>query len=308
MNRLLRMLLLAGFTMLLFAPGAFAALGETENAITFRGDQRRIALPPVPIYVATAKGGTAPSSEAGRLLEPVLRDIAKQTAAPENAAVTLVVEKTGAGSAVRLFRRGKALSNTAYTLPADAGKLRRALAGHARYSGLRSLQGKGDFPGLKWNIQMYRPSNAGNAKAVKVDSAFWEPAEAMTVGSRGGTKQYDTSALLTFSFANTSRENLYVYIINYTDDGQVLPVLPPQAKTDLQNVAAYGQELVHPALRLELGAPVERVRLIVSRVPLSVAHWTQDSFDADPAEFERSGPALDPGDWASTEVVFTRKQ
>lgn len=307
MNRLLRVLLLAAFIVFSSVSGVVAALDETENAISFRGDMRRITLPPIPIFVTTGKDSPLPAAEAARLLEPALRDVAMQAPASEKAALTLAVEKAGKGTVVRLFSKGRALSGAAYVLPADAGKLRRVVAGHARYAGLRSLQGKGAFPGLKWNIQIYRPSRAVSARAVKIDNALWEPAEIMAVGSQGATKRYDKSALLTFSFANTSNENLYVYIVNSTDDGQVLPVLPPRAKSDLQNMAAYGQELVHPALRLEISAPVERVRLIVSRVPLSVAHWAQDAFDADPSEFERKGPPLNPEDWASSEAVFIRK-
>ncbi len=307
MNRLLCVLLLAISLLLSSVSGVAAALGETESAITFRGEMRRIALPPIPVFVATARENPLPAAEAGRVLEPVLRGVATQVAASGGAALTLAVEKAGTDTAVRLYSKGRALPGAAYVLPADADRLRRAVAGHARHAGLRSLKGEGEFPGLQWNIRIHRPSSAAAAGAVKIDDAFWEPVEDMAVGGHGGSKRYDKSALLTFSFANTSKENLYVYVVNYTDDGQVLPVLPPRAKPDLPNLAAYGQGLTHPALSLELGAPVERVRLIVSRVPLAVAHWAQDSFDADPAEFERKGPPLSPEDWASREVVFFRK-
>jgi hypothetical protein len=297
MNKIFSVLFAAACVLLLPMAHAVAALGEVENAITFRGEQHRIALPPVPVYVAAG----------AELPEPVLRDLVTLVPAPELATLTLALEPRGKDVAVRISQKGQPPSGAEFVLPADAQKLRRALAGHARLAGLRALEGRGEFPGLKWEIQIYRPCPAGKAGAVSIDEGTWEPAETMTVEGRGSSREYGERALLTFSFANTSRENLYVYVVNSTDEGQVLPVLPLQARSDLQNLATYGQELVHPTLRLELGAPVERVRLIVSRLPLSVAHWAQEGFDADPAEFERPAPALNAEDWMSREVVFTRK-
>lgn len=307
MSKLIRILFLTGIAVLLSISNAVAALGEVENAITFRGDQRRIALPPVSVHVVAAKDNSGVSPEIKRLLEPVLQDVAKEVPAPTEAALTLIVEKSDTKDTVRLVPKGHDISGIAYVLPADADKLRRALAGYARYAGLQSLQGKGDLSALQWKIHMYRPSSATNAKAAKIGNAFWEPIATMDINSRNETKQYEKDAMLMFSFTNTSRENLYVYIVNYTDDGQVLPVLPPQANAGLSNIAAHGKELAHPTLSLELAAPVERVRLIVSRVPLSIAQWQQDLFDADPAEFEQAASGLRPDDWASMEVVFTRK-
>ena len=305
MNKFFRCILWAGFLLLLPVVDAIAALGETEGSITFRGDLRRIALPPVSVH-AFAEGTSVSAAEGKRLLAPAMRDVARETPDAKSAFLALALEKSRAGSTARLSPSGLASSAAVFSLPAESGKLRRVLAGYARYAGLCALQGKGDFPGLKWTIHIHRLSHAGAGKAIAIDNNFWELVESMPADLRGGAKQYTKSALLTFSFANTSRENLYVYVINYTDDGQVLPVLPPEAKAALRNVAAYGQELVHPALRLELGAPVERVRLIVSRVPLTVAHWVQESFDADPAEFEHKGQVVKAEDWASAEVVFTR--
>jgi hypothetical protein len=172
-------------------------------------------------------------------------------------------------------------------LPADNAKLRRAILGRANLKAMRALTAPGQWPdGLVWTVEVLAASEDGE---VEHDGRKWASARTLAVAGPGLADPVDVpeECLLRFSFDNQSAKPYYAYLVNFTDEGQVLLVLPPDSSGRIPNLVPAGQELSLPQISLELGAPVEYVRLIVSERPLDLSQFAQDSLDG-PA---LSGPA-----------------
>jgi hypothetical protein len=210
---------------------------------------------------------------------------------PQQAEVELRVD----GGEVRLSGFAQ---NLRFRLPEESIKLRQCLLGFINFKAMLQLQAPSPWPQVEWSIAVFSESSPGN----------WVLARNITVDRDKLEEVAAESSKLTFALNNLSDKTYYAYIVNFTDAGQVQPVI---ASADLHNpqgnkLSPGGMSLSWPQLQLELGAPVEYIRLILSENPLDLSTLTQDSFsDVNVQQIKRIRPAP-PNTWHSRLAVFSR--
>jgi hypothetical protein len=238
--------------------GMFATRGASDNVV--------FTLPPQSLRVYVEPAGLA-----GSLGKNPFIAVFDQKAGAE-----LLI--TGTDSSVTLANAdGGAALNMA--LPADDAKLRRAVLGRLNLKAMRGLTAPGQWPeGLTWSVEVLAGGPGGE---VDFDGRKWTSARTLTVTGPGSAEPVEVpgESLLRFSIDNQGSKPYYAYLVNFTDEGQVLPVLPPDTSGQVPNLVHAGKTLALPQISLELGAPVEYVRLIVSERPLDLSQFTQDSLD-----------------------------
>ncbi len=286
------------------APKVFA-LSESESAITFRGNQQTLSLAPLAIHMQTV----APlgEEEAKKILQSSLQDIANIVPSTSAAQLLVHVQKDQEATKVKISSPTYPLITKSFILPADANALRRSILGYAQYMGVQNLQNDTSFSGITWYVHTYAPTAANDPQALNVQGSFWKPARVLKSTGEKATVPYDASTLLTFSFNNASQENVYVYLLNITETGQILPILAPSEQKNTQNTLLYGKEHVVNNIFLELGAKVESVRLIISRVPLSFSLWQQENFHSPKTNFMHATQTPKADAWTSWEINFVKK-
>jgi hypothetical protein len=188
---------------------------------------------------------------------------------------------------------------------ADLAGFRGALWRRLNYLAMAGLSSPGPWPELRWTVNIYAPDDDGE---LEHGGRFWALAGTTVLeGEPAAPVSLGRPSLLTFELANNSLATYYAYLLNYTDQGQILPVLPPEAKSAVRNRVDPGQTLDLGQIRLELGAPVEAVRLIISEKPLDLARFSQDGLDA-PSE-ARPGllRPVPESAWRTTAQLFELK-
>ena len=193
-----------------------------------------------------------------------------------------------------------------FNLPADEAKLRWAVLARLNLATLASLEAFGPWPeGLSWSVEVLTASEAGS---LDYDGRRWSPIETVKVGAPL-VERVDVSepCLLRFAFDNKGEKSYYAYLANYTDEGQVLLALPPEAAGTVPNLVPAGGSLELPQIFLELGAPVESVRLIVSERPLDLSQFPQDGLDSPSNSKPIRMRPIARDVWQTALVVFTLK-
>ncbi|MDR1242666.1 MAG: hypothetical protein LBM00_07785 [Deltaproteobacteria bacterium] len=194
-----------------------------------------------------------------------------------------------------------------FTLPGEAAALRRTLLSRIHYKTMAGLVSAGSRPAVGWSITIYTPAENG---PLDYDGRKWVPVGTiLEAGSENTPIAVDDPCLLTFSLINHSLVPYYVYLFNYTDEGQIVSVLPPEEVPLMPNVAAAGAELPMGRIFLELGARQENVRLILSENPLDLRRFQQENLSGQAAATVRTirmRPA--PADsWFTATQTFTLK-
>ncbi len=289
----------------LFLTTSALALSESESAITFRGNQQSLNLPALTVHLQTA----APLSiaEAQKVLQSSLQGITKIVPTSINAHLRLHVQKNASNTEVKISSPTYPSVDKVYSLPKDAQILRQSLLGFAQFMGVQNLQGSTPFSGIQWNVHVFTPAQANDAQALQVQNTFWKPVRTLTNTGEKSSIPYEEKVLLGFSFNNTSQENVYAYILNITDTGQILPILAPQAQQNMQNILLAGKKHNVNDVYLELSAKVESVRLIISRVPLSFSSWQQEDFHNPTVNFMQASQSPKNDVWTSWEIKFVKK-
>jgi hypothetical protein len=210
---------------------------------------------------------------------------------------------TGSGADVTLSSPdgGEAAS---FTLPADETALRRAVLARLNLKTMADLHAEGPWPdGFSLIVEALTTDEAG---ALEYDGRKWAPSSTTVVSSASPQRvAVPRTCLLRFAFENKGAKPYYAYLVNFTDEGQVLPVLPPEGAAQIPNLIHAGQSLRLPQLNLELGAPVENVRLIVSERPLDLSQFTQDGLEAPKTGKPARMRPIAPNAWQTALVVFT---
>ncbi len=281
------------------------ALSEVESATTFRGEKKSLSLPVLKVYFAFAPS-LAPKAIEKELI-PLLKGIAQVSPEEKNAHLSLNVTQDGKHTNVSLKSLGAPSLSKNFTLPAQAEELKQALLGYAHGFGLQNLQKTSDFSAVSWNIQKWIPANAGEQGAQNISGEFWKPENAISVEKEQATQSYSGRTLLSFSFTNSSPEDVYVYMFNSTDAGQIIPILAPKEQRTEQNTLGHGRKLTVEGIYLELGAKEENIHLIITREPLSFEHWQQESFWQAKQNFIHSSHSPAKENWTSRRVIFLQK-
>jgi hypothetical protein len=194
-----------------------------------------------------------------------------------------------------------------FRLPADDLRLKRALMARINYETISALKSTSEWPaGLTWKVELFTLSQYGS---VNYGGRKWQPTETISVVS-SATRRFKVpkSCLLMFGLENKSSTPLYAYLASYSDQGQVLLALPPENSAAFPNRIPAGGSLDLSKIYLELGAPVERVRLIVSERPLNMSQFSQDSLEAPKSTKPVALRPISEGDWQTAQLVFLLDQ
>jgi hypothetical protein len=166
-------------------------------------------------------------------------------------------------------------------------------------------EGSMSWPDVICKAQAYSPADSAGPGIIRHEGKNWRPAYSFLL-SRDGTEPVARPALLSFSFSNRSKDAYFIYMLNYNDAGQVLPVLPPLGAAHMPNRVAAGKELVPAGLVLELTAPVEHLRVIISKKPLDLMALAQESLASGRlAPGAGKGKPVDRGEWSSIALRLT---
>jgi hypothetical protein len=165
-----------------------------------------------------------------------------------------------------------------FQLPAEGAALRQALLRRIHFKAMADLASPNPWPvAVEWSINIHAPVENGSRD---YDGQKWGLVKTMKASDGpAGHIAVKEPCLLTFKIVNRGDTPYYVYLVNYTGNGQVLPFLPPQEKAQMPNLVAAGAELAVDGVFLELGASTEFVRLILSENPLDLRPFGQKSLD-----------------------------
>ncbi|MDL2267282.1 DUF4384 domain-containing protein [Desulfovibrio sp. OttesenSCG-928-G15] len=280
-----------------------AALGETEDRIAFRGGDsaRELPLPALRAWFS----GTEREAQRPACVAALVRSLTwpiEESTSSTDADVVFTITNAGEETHILLSVVNPNDASARFVLPGETEKARTYLDALARFSGLCRLEGAmAPRPEVIWTVHPYRPGNTLKANGITADGQIWNPAEVLTVGCKGRKVSYDGPALLRFSLRNASRQDLYVQLVNYTADGQVIQIFPPPQQAPA--LLPWGKELDMSAVSLELAEKEERVRLILSRVPLDMSGLTTPAPER-ASTGETPGKA-DPADWSTSELICT---
>lgn len=285
------------------------ALTEDEGKFPSRGIKTHSPVPAlVPLKLFTIMPPQL-ATEGGASLRQLLDKLSGLTvnapSAAEADAVLLVLPSLQEEATVTVLGPGgKPVREHDFRLPADAELVERCLAGLARVVGLSRLAGDLPMPAIEWRMQIYRQAEAPASGGVRSGGRDWVPDRMLSITDKKSTVAAQGPVLVRFSFASAAPETYYLHIVNYTDK-QVLPVLQPSELSPKEAQLPAGGSLRLSSLELELSAPVEKVRLIVSREPLSLERLAQDDLLSGSPNFPGSKDAPSTSAFASVEVVFT---
>ncbi|MDR0882680.1 MAG: hypothetical protein LBP55_09105 [Candidatus Adiutrix sp.] len=242
-----------------------AAPAESVGLYASRGaaDNRSFTLPPTPLSLFSDHPETA----------ALLKKMPSIALAQEKNMADVILQKTADGA--RLLDKNQT-GGIDFTLPGESLALRQALSRRISFKTIASLESPGEWPDIAWLVRVYTPSPSGD---LDYEGRKW--ALQKTVEVKGPTLPgtVPKESLLTFEIINKSSKNYHAYLVNYTDDGLLLPVLPPESQAHISNVVAAGESRPFPQLQLELSAPLEYVRLILSENPLDLSQYSQAGLD-----------------------------
>ncbi len=283
----------------LYGGAARAAMMENESSHTFRGGEAAVlSARPVKVYAAQVSGLPASLLQGSPLLRAVT------SASDADMRLT-----SGQDGRVRLETTSGAIAGKKeFLLPGEQSALRATLEGLARFRAAALAKGAMPRPDLDWTIRLYSPTAMGDGSVIRHDQKIWNPIQELTPSKDGDVQRILGPVLLTFSFVNRSRAPLYVHLLNYTEEGQVLPVLPPLERAAMIHRVEPGESLTPPDLFLELTSPVEYVRLLVAIKPLYCGALAQENFSSGPlAPGDGKGAAAAEADWYGIAVKFVRQ-
>jgi hypothetical protein len=169
--------------------------------------------------------------------------------------------------------------------------LRQALRNRINFQTIANLNSPGDWPDFEWTINIYTEGANGS---LDHDGRKWILDRSIKVGQSSTPISVKAPCVLTFNLVNRSSEQYYVYLVNYTPTGMLLPLLPSPEAPKISNQLSVEGELALPHLFLELSEKQENVRLIISENPLDISLFNQgdiNSVSDTATKFTRLRPA-----------------
>ncbi len=281
------------------------AFAEMESATTFRGEKKSLALPPVSVHVALEAG--LDSERIQREWVPLLEESAIVVKNKEQASLSLSLTNKGDHTQASLVETARPTSHKNFTLPQESEALQKTLLGYAHSLGLRSLQNATAFPDVVWNVQVWTQAKAGELGAKNIQGEFWKPSHQISGIKNAPPQSYNGRTILSFSFMNNSGGNFYIYALNATDGGQIVPILAPTSLVNIQNTLHPYKEHSLENMFLELSSHEENVILIISREPLDLSLWQQDDFNTAAQSFLQPNTIPAPENWTSRILTFIKK-
>jgi hypothetical protein len=207
---------------------------------------------------------------------------------------------------VQLLSPG-AISGLRFQLPTEGTALRQALLRRINFKTMAELVSSNPWPAVEWSINIHAPVTGG---PLKYDARQWAIVKTTQVkADQVAPISVKRPSVLTFKLVNHSDKSYYVYLVNYTDEGQVLPFLPIQDAPQWPNLLEAGKELPLGSILLELTSTKEYVRLIISENPLDLGQFNQESLEV-PAETVANPGRLRPvpeNSWATLSQEFELK-
>jgi hypothetical protein len=191
-----------------------------------------------------------------------------------------------------------------FHLPAEEAALRQALLNRINFTTIADLSSPGPWPSFEWIVNIHTPADNGH---LEYDGRKWLLAKTIQVqDSRTEALSVPTPCLLTFALRNTGETPYYAYLVNYTPEGQLLPLLPNPEAPQFPNLIPVGEKLDLKHILLELGAAREFVRLIISQNPLDLNQFNQEGLNS-PAASNAKPARLRPapvGSWHTLAQTF----
>ncbi|MDL2227168.1 DUF4384 domain-containing protein, partial [Deltaproteobacteria bacterium OttesenSCG-928-M10] len=188
-----------------------------------------------------------------------------------------------------------------FDLTTGQDALRQALLNRINFQTMATLASPGAWPDFEWTVNIYTEDAGGS---LDYDDRKWALAKTINAGNSAPVTVQDP-CVLTFKLTNQSSKAYYAYLVNYTPEGQLLTFLPPPEAPNFPNLVKAGANLSLEYIYLELGAPQENVRLIISENPLDLSSFNQESLDAPPeaAKPSRLRPAPQES-WRTLVQIF----
>ncbi|QTA81704.1 DUF4384 [Desulfonema limicola] len=129
------------------------------------------------------------------------------------------------------------------------------------------------------NITIWHEAPQGiTAGIIEVDGKRWQKEETVNAEE---LEEYNlkSGSLLTFSIYNKSERDYYVYLINITSDGDIIPFYPPPYQSPESAKVRAGYERRVEEVTLQVEKPKEYVRLIASLEPIDIYILNQKGFE-----------------------------
>lgn len=288
------------------APTSMELQVVTASLTTFKGDDPRLyAIWPEPFRVFIQNEDQAAREARAALIEVIGRIPNIALVDDQGSAeMTITVDPS------RLIKLNSGGQSFQFQLPGEA----QALRSHISAQRNRALIGRpaGKLPdGVRWSARIHTPAlgDEGNGRSlIKAGNLYWVQRESIPLERKNEAVTIPEPNMVTFEIINDSPTRLYAYLINYTDDGQVLPFLTNEP-TFSANLLPAGSRLDLSAQKIQLTSSREYVRLILSENLLDLEPLAQDSFTSMPISTNccsRLRPTP-PGTWFSSEAVFELK-
>jgi hypothetical protein len=194
---------------------------------------------------------------------------------PDEATADVKLKNNGKNS-IELVPAGQS-QGKAYKIPEEQNAMRQALFNYINFNSIARLNNPDAWPDVTWKININTPSDSGS---INFDGKKWGIDRTVEIKEDKLKTSVPKVSLLDFEINNQSSHDYYAYFINYTDDGQLLLILPPESHSNISNFIPAGKNMAFPQLQLEVVAPVEYVRLIISEKILDLSEISQDNFDS----------------------------
>ncbi len=278
----------------------FSILSEVESGSTYRGDISSLNFPKTKVYIEN--NNTTPN-DISKELQTILDPIATIITSPGQEDVRLSYDRSTKTLKVKLLSSQLTTTEYSYTLPSESKNLEKTLNGYALYLSMLVLENNSNFKDFNLKVSVLEPTNETGNDTIDIQGSKWKKNYTIQAGNNSSLI-YKENNILSFTLVNNTNENLYAYIINYTNDGMVIPVFAPDKSKKNEALIPYGQEKELSSIYLGLSAKSENIRLIVSRYPLDLSSLSQDSITENSLQIFQSDEVVKNSDWKTINYEF----
>lgn len=165
-----------------------------------------------------------------------------------------------------------------YKIPSGFKSLRIALNNRINFKTVSRAGNANDKPSIECLINIYAPAEANAAGAIEYDDKKWLLEDRLVLDKASSQKKVSGERLLSFSVKNNRNKDCHIYIVNFTNEGQILNILPPESDKKMNNVVKAGETMSLSGVELAIGSPVESILFLASTKKLDLANFGQESF------------------------------
>lgn len=255
------------------------AQAESESRHTFRGgeQQAQMGIAPLLVHLLPVQGTTSSPQAARQLFTTIMAAspllVSSNDAHKMDAALCLTPAGNGFAATIVTHPPLKTLASTTFRLPEQQPALVAALEGYARLVTAKRLAGTMPLHGFSWKVQVFSPIPQGQSRqqavSLQAQGIFWQQTGTFVVPFAGVTQARTGRTLVGFHFTNEGSTDYYVQLLNYTEQGQVTPVLAAPLRV------AAGTQVPAP-LHVDLGEEQEHIKAVISQSPMGFAVLAQE--------------------------------